>query len=59
MKKTYIKPVIETMNFGIQQILASSLTFDGDTGGGLLGDESADEGIEAMSLNELIELIVK
>ena len=56
MKKTYIKPIVETQNFGIQQILASSLTFDGDIGGGLLDDESAGEGIEAMSLNELIEL---
>ena len=30
-----IKPAIETLNFGIQQIFASSLTFDSDTGGGL------------------------
>ena len=49
MKKTYIKPTIETMHIGTQQpIAASGLTFseDGLTGSGSLNDDPA---IDALS----------
>lgn len=53
MKKTYIKPTLETAYMGTQQILSAStgIIFDDtiDSGNGFLGDESADEGVEALS----------
>ena len=52
MKKTYIKPTLETVYMGTQQILSAStgITFDdSDSGNGFLGGESADEGLEALS----------
>lgn len=52
MKKTYITPTMEIQDFGVQQILA--ISFDGDGGGGSLGDESADDGAEAMSLDNFV-----
>ena len=47
MKKTYIKPIVEIVNIGTQQMIAASensLFFDRDenTGWGKLSDESAD-----------------
>ena len=46
MKKTYITPTMEIQDFGVQQILA--ISFDGDGGGGSLGDDFADDEIGAM-----------
>ena len=43
MKKTYIKPTIETLNISTQHFIAMSMT---------LNDEQAPGGTEAMSLEE-------
>lgn len=40
MKKTYIKPTLEALNMGTQQILA--LSFSGSNGNATLNDEYAD-----------------
>ena len=45
---------MEIQDFGVQQILAISFDGDGGGGGGSLGDESADGGIEAMSLDNFV-----
>ena len=49
MKKTYIKPSVEIVNIGTQQIIAASpngIFFDDDNAGGWggLNNESAGEG---------------
>lgn len=51
MKKVYIKPTVETVTIGMQHIIAASgLSFGDDgNGGGLLNDESADDGVDALS----------
>ena len=48
MKKTYIKPIIETIHVGMQQpVAASGISFsdDGLSGSGSLNDEDAFEAL--------------
>lgn len=50
MKKTYIIPTTVTVNIGMQHVMAASgLSFSDDEGSGFLNDDSADEGVEALS----------
>ena len=46
MKKTYLKPMVETVIVGMQQpIAASGISFSDETGIGTLNDESAEEAL--------------
>lgn len=55
MKKTYIKPAIETLHISTQHVIAVSFYGNGETGMGDLNDEYANE---VLSLEEELSFIV-